>query len=334
MFRAPVSSIGRAYDAEIGYPRLNQRQINNDRVIAIVGPTAAGKTALAVRMAGSIAAEVVSADSRQVYRHMDIGTAKPTAKERGTVVHHLIDIVDPDDGFSLGQYVGEARAAIRNVNSRGHTPLLVGGTGQYVTAVLEGWDVPAVPPDPELRRRLQIQLERQGIGSLVDELRRIDSSGLENVDQRNPRRVMRAIERAVAGHPGVNRDSRAAPWFTSKVIGLSADRSILFDMADRRFDDMMASGFLGEVEGLLSAGFSPKLPSMSGIGYSELIDHLLAGTDLVDSVQKSKFRTHRFIRRQAGWFRSDDERIRWFDVRDFDAAVDYAQSWLRQSETS
>ena len=304
------------------------------RLVAIVGPTAVGKTDMALRLAQRIPAEVVGADSRQVYRYMDIGTAKPSLEERALVPHHIVDIIDPDDEFSLGQYIPCAIQSIRNANEAGKLPLLVGGTGQYVTALLEGWRVPPVPPDVELRSRLEAVFQTDGLDPLVEELKNADPSALEYVDLRNPRRVIRAIERAASGHALGAQPRRTAPEFDLLVIGLGSERAQLYARADRRFDSMMANGFLSEVEALLDAGYAPELPALSGIGYSELVDHLVNGADLRDAVQRAKYRTHRYIRQQSNWFRPSDRRINWFDVSELGAAIEFAQTWIESPEAS
>lgn len=308
---------------------MSSRAPGRDRLLAIVGPTASGKTGLAMRIADALPAEIIGADSRQVYRRMDIGTAKPTPAELAAVPHHLVNVVDPDDGFSLRQYIFVAKQAIQNVNSMGNLPILVGGTGQYVMAILEGWRVPTAPPDAELRRRL----ESRGLGSLVAKLRDMDANAADEIDLRNPRRVIRAIERASVGHPASERARRAPPDFDAAIIGLTAPRQRLYERADRRFDEMIESGFVEEVRTLLDAGYGPELPAMSGIGYSEIADHLLNGAELSEAAQRAKYRTHRYIRQQANWYRADDDRIRWFDLDEVDAAAEYAIRWA-ESHTS
>ena len=305
---------------------------SRDRLVAIVGPTAVGKTELAMKLAQHVSVEIVGADSRQVYRYMDIGTAKPSPEERALVTHHLVDIIDPRDEFSLERYISSAKQAITNANGIGNVPILVGGTGQYIKALLEGWTVPSVPPDSHLRSRLEADLAASGIDRLVAELRNVDPAALEAVDIKNPRRLIRAIERALAGHPWGAHPSKVAPNFDSVVIGLSYDRTQLYARADLRLDAMMTNGFLAEVEGLLDAGYAPELPAMSGIGYSELVDHLLNGADLQVVVQRAKYRTHRYIRQQFNWFRASDTRINWFEKCDTDAAIEYALSWIESSE--
>ena len=275
----------------------------SDRLIAIVGPTASGKTELAMRLAQCIPSEVIGADSRQVYRHMDIGTAKPSTEERELVPHHLVDIISPSDDFSLGEYLKRATVAYQIVKGRDKVPLVVGGTGQYVMALLEGWKVPGIAPDHKLRARLEDDLVTNGLDCLLDELRNLDAAAWESVDRMNPRRVIRAIERAKAGHRWGEQPSREKPQFEAIAIGISGDRSELHARADLRFDQMMKEGFLDEVRRLLEAGFGPELPAMSGIGYSELAEHILNGTDLQLAIQRAKFRSHRYIRQQSNWFK-------------------------------
>lgn len=303
----------------------------SDRLFAIVGPTAAGKTELAMRLSQHIPVEVIGADSRQVYRHMDIGTAKPSSADRDRVPHHIVDIIDLNDDFSLGRYIQLANIAIKNAKHRGNVPLLVGGTGQYVMAVLEGWNVPSIAPDPELRARLEGDLVTKGLESLLGELRDLDAVAWGAVDQKNPRRVMRAIERARSGHRMGKQLPRKKPRFEATVIGISGERADLHARADQRLNLMMELGFLDEVEWLLEAGYGPQLPAMSGIGYSELADHILNGTDLEVAVQRAKYRTHRYIRQQSNWFKASDERITWFDLTAIEEAVDFARAGLVES---
>ena len=281
-----------------------------------------------MKIAQVVPVEIVSADSRQVYRYMDIGTAKPSREERAEVPHHLVDIIEPDDEFSLREYIYHAKEAIKIAKRHGNVPLLVGGTGQYVMALLEGWNVPPVPPDPAVRTRLETQLATDGLQPLLDELRDLDPAGLNAVDQKNPRRVIRAIERASAGYLWGAQPNSEEPSFESLMIGIGADRADLYARADGRLDSMMANGFLKEVEWLLNAGYSPELPAMSGIGYGELVDHLMKGTDLQAAVQRAKNRTHRYIRQQSNWFKASDTRIKWFEAPEADAGIPYAQEWL------
>ena len=298
------------------------------RLLAIVGPTAVGKTELALKVAERLPVEIISADSRQVYRRMDIGSAKPTPDQLRAVSHHMVDIIWPDADFSLAEFVSDARNIIQSVNLAGRTPVLAGGTGQYVMAVLEGWNVPSVPPNPDLRRELEITLESDGIAALIDRLRESDPEALDSVDVRNPRRVIRAIEIATAGKGGRVAPRRSEPGFDALVIGLNMERSALYECADARVDRMMEDGFLDEVGSLLALGYGPDLPSMSAIGYHELSDHLLNGADLSEVVQKIKYRTRNYIRRQSNWFKRDDPRIRWFEPSEMDSAIELMMDWI------
>ena len=301
------------------------------RLLAIVGPTAVGKTELAMKIAAHVDVEIVGADSRQVYRHMDIGTAKPTQAQLATVPHHLINIIDPDDDFSLGMFLDLSKKVILNTNIAAKCPLLVGGTGQYVTALIENWNVPLVPPDPVLRRELDDLLESQGIDGLLSRLRSLDPDSLERVDVANPRRVIRAIEVAAASGSTQDIPRRLEPWFEFAAIGLGMERAALYDRADDRVDRMMDAGFLDEVERLIAMGYHPDLSSMSGIGYHELAEHLLDGADLSDAIQRTKYRTHRYIRQQLNWFRSDDPRIHWFKPTQLDSAIEYAVKLITEN---
>jgi tRNA dimethylallyltransferase len=283
------------------------------RLIAIVGPTATGKSALAVDLAEQLSGEVVNADSRLVYRGMDIGTAKPSPEERARAPHHLIDVRNPDEDFSLAEYLCEARAALDGVWQRDRFAVLVGGTGQYVWALLEGWQVPQVPPDPALRAELLARAEREGGQALAEELARLDPQAAASIDPCNLRRVIRALE--VCGKTGrrfSDLQERTAPDFEALVIGLQLPRDQLYERIDQRVDEMFCAGFVDEVKTLRAAGYNRELPSMSSIGYGEVNQLLDGELSLGAGVQHTKLRTHRLARRQQAWFRPDDQRISWF----------------------
>jgi tRNA dimethylallyltransferase len=278
------------------------------RLIAIVGATATGKTRLAVDLARELEGEIVGADSRQVYGGMDIGTAKPTAEEQAAARHHLIDVVDPDEAFSLGRWLELANEALEDIWSRGKQPLLVGGTGQYVWALLDGWRVPRVPPDDGLRA----ELEARAPAELVEELRRVDPEANEFVDPRNVRRVVRALEVYHAtGKPFSYWRTKEPPAFELLVIGLRLSRDALYGRIDERVEAMFAAGLLDEVRGLLAGGFSRELPSMSGIGYREACEHLAGEIDRGTAIERTKTGTHRLARHQNSWFKQSDPRIHW-----------------------
>jgi tRNA dimethylallyltransferase len=277
-------------------------------LLVIVGPTAAGKTALALALAAHTAVEVVSADSRTVYRWMDIGTAKPSLAERALVAHHLLDVADPDELYTLADYQAQALAAIARIVARGRVPLLVGGAGLYVSAVCDGLRLPAVAPDVEFRARC----EQQSLSALVAELERVDPQTAARIDRQNPRRVIRALEvHHVTGVPfSAWQEHRHELPFRPVFIGLDVDRGELYRRIDTRIDHWLASGFLEEVRGLLARGYSTTLPAMSGIGYRELAQVVLQEVPLAEATQRIKNATHAYARRQMTWFRRD-QRITW-----------------------
>ena len=285
------------------------------RLIVVIGPTAVGKTALAISLAQRFDGEIVNADSRQVYLGMDIGTAKPTLAEQEAAPHHLIDFRSPDEPISLGEYLPMARGCIADIIDRGRLPILCGGTGQYVWALLEGWQVPQVPPDPVYRDSLERRLAEEGEESLWRELVERDPERAAAIDRNNSRRVMRALEILNASGGHTRAAARAAePPYDSLVIGLTAARSILYDRIDARFDDMMERGLLGEAQQLSNSGFVLGDGPLSGVGYSQLGQYLVGDLSLDEAVQRSKTQTHRLVRRQYTWFKPTDERIMWLDA--------------------
>jgi tRNA dimethylallyltransferase len=282
-------------------------------LIIILGPTGIGKTALGVAIARALNGEIIGADSRQVYRFMDIGTGKPDTEQLAAVPHHLLDVVTPDDNLTLSRYQKLAYAAIDAVHTRGKLPLLVGGTGQYLTAVVEGWSIPEVPPDETLRAELEAFASEHGVEALHARLGQIDSESAVNIDHRNLRRVIRAIEvTTLTGQKFSALQRKNPPPYRMLHIGLTMPtREQVYARADARVDTMMAAGFLDEVRRLLEMGYARTLPSMSGLGYSQLAAHLLDGASLHEMITKTKYDTHDFIRRQYTWFRGHDLGTLW-----------------------
>jgi tRNA dimethylallyltransferase len=279
-------------------------------LIAILGPTAVGKTALSVRLAEEFRGEIVSADSRQVYRGMDIGTAKPTADEQHRVRHHLLDVVDPDETFTLSEYQHHAYAAIADIHARGRVPFLVGGSGLYVRAVLEGLTIPRVAPDHARRK----ELEREDVAALYARLRQIDPVAAEKIDPRNKRRVIRAIEVCeTTGKPISAQQKRVEPNYRVLRIGLTLPREELYRRINARVDQMIAAGLIDEVRGLLDR-YSADVPAMSGLGYRQIEIYLRGSVALDEAVRLLKRDTRRFVHHQYSWFRLDDARICWFDL--------------------
>ena len=283
-------------------------------MIAIVGPTAVGKSELALHLAQYFPLEIISADSRQVYRYMDIGTNKPTWAERASVPHHVIDVVEPDEDFSLAMYHQLAIEALKAIQQKGKLPVLVGGSGLYVWSLVEGWKIPQVTPNQELRRRLEARAEQEGSQSLYQELQDIDPSAAAKISPRNIRRVIRALEIYHAtGQLLSQLQRKESPGFPILLIGLTQERSGLYRKIDWRVDKMIQRGLVEEVEQLLKKGYSSSLPSMSGIGYKQIGQFLRGEMTLPQSIDKIKYETHRLARHQYAWFRLSDSRIHWFD---------------------
>ncbi len=287
-----------------------------NHLVVIVGPTGTGKSQLAVRLAQAFNGEIVSADSRQIYRYMDIGTAKPTSQELSLVTHHLVNIVDPDEDFSLAQYQGLADAAITDIQQRHKLPLLVGGSGLYVWSLVEGWWIPRVPPDPEFRRNLEEKVATGGNEELYYELKQADPVAAQRIDPRNVRRVIRALEvQRSARVPFSQLQHKKTPPFNALVIGLTTDRGELYRRIDSRVDEMVRQGLVEETQQLVNMGYHFKLPAMSGIGYKQIGKFIRGELSLTAAIQQIKFETHRLVRHQYGWFRLTDKRIQWFDIQ-------------------
>ncbi len=282
-------------------------------LVAVVGPTAVGKTDLAVVLGPEVHAEVISADSRQFYRMMDIGTAKPTPEELNAVPHHLIDIADPDETVGLARFLGLARAAIDDVHARGKVPFVVGGTGQYVRGLLKGWQVPEVAPDPDLRATLERQAEADP-QALWERLMALDPDAAEFIHPHNLRRVIRALEVCLkSGRPFSEQRRRQPPPYRILQLGLTMEREALYARADARVEAMLAAGLLQEVSQLLDAGYGWELPAMSGLGYIQFQPYFEGGATLEEVVERIQLDTHDFIRRQYTWFRPNSPKIEWFD---------------------
>jgi tRNA dimethylallyltransferase len=300
-------------------------------LIVIVGPTAVGKSALAVELCEQFEGEVVSADSRQIYRSLDIGTAKPTPRQRSRVPHHLVDLIAPDRKLSLAEYQELAYQAIDDMHARGRLPFLVGGTGQYVRAVVEGWTIPRVPPQPCFRRKMQEQSPQ----ALHAQLAEVDPTAAARIDPRNVRRVIRALEvYEITGQPITEAQKKRPPPYRILQLGLTMERQALYERADVRIERMIGAGLLDEVRHLLAQGYGPDLSAMSGIGYAEMVKYLREEITLEEAVRRVKANTRRFIRHQYNWFRPDDPRIHWIDQGPgmVERAAAIVRGWLRRVE--
>jgi tRNA dimethylallyltransferase len=288
-------------------------------VIGIVGPTASGKSALAMRVAERLGGEIVSADSRQVYRTMDIGTAKPSAEERARVRHHLIDVADPGERYDVLRYQRDARAALAEMRARGRAALVVGGTGLYVRALLDGLDLASLPHDPSLRMRL----EADDPATLHDRLRAVDPDAAARVDPRNRRRLVRYLEVAtIVGGPVSRARGVSIPALR---IGLRPPREILVAAIERRVREMVSAGVLDETRVLVARGIDPRLPSMSAHGYVHWAAHLRGEVDLETAIALTARDVRAYSRRQMTWFRRDAA-IRWFDPTVTDPLEDIVEA--------
>ncbi|MBN2117501.1 MAG: tRNA (adenosine(37)-N6)-dimethylallyltransferase MiaA [Anaerolineales bacterium] len=299
-------------------------------LILIVGPTAVGKTELAIQLAELLDGEIVSADSRLFYRGMDIGTAKPTRAEQRRVPHHLIDIANPDEILSLAVFQQKAHEAIADIHTRNKIPFLVGGTGQYIRAVTEGWSPPKVKPDERLREELEKKKEERGEYWLHERLRALDPETAQKIDARNFRRTVRALEVILTtGRKFSEQRGQSESPYHLLPIGLTRPRPELYARVDRRIEEMFANGFIVEVKRLLEAGYSPSLPTMSAIGYRECIR--VVNGELNEEQAKAEIRraTRVFVRRQANWFKESDPHIRWFNVEE--GIVEEIEAYLLHS---
>jgi tRNA dimethylallyltransferase len=303
-------------------------------VVVILGPTAVGKTHLSLEIASRLKGEIVSVDSRLIYRGMDIGTAKPTLEQRQRVPHHMIDIADPDEDWSLARFRQVALEVIEAVHGRGHLPLMVGGTGQYITAILEGWNPPPKPSDATLRKELESFAAKQGRAALHKRLEKVDPVAAKRIHENNLRRVIRALEiYHTTGIPSSELRKKEPPAFRSLRVGLTLPREILYERIDTRIDEMIQAGFQAEVERLLEQGYAPELPSMSAIGYEQMTRVISQEISLEDAVIEMRRLTRQFVRRQANWFKPDDPQIHWFDMRQEDvqdSIRDLILDWLRK----
>jgi tRNA dimethylallyltransferase len=287
-------------------------------LVVIAGPTATGKTALALALADRLRpnweSEVISADARQIYHLMDIATAKPTPAERARLSHHLLDVVWPDETLTLAEYQRMANAAISDIWAQGRLPMLVGGAGLYIRAVVNGLAIPEVAPQPTLRADLEALLEAEGVAALHARLAALDPETAARIDARNPRRLIRALEVClITGRPFSEQLGARPTPYRPLLFGLNMDRDALYARADARIDTMRAAGLVAETEALLARGYSLELPAMSSLGYREVGAYLRGETTLDEAFTRFKQATHGYIRRQLTWFRRD-ERIVWLDA--------------------
>jgi tRNA dimethylallyltransferase len=316
--------------------QINSKPKPSKPLVVIVGPTAVGKTELSLQLAERLGGEIISADSRLFYRYMDIGTAKPALVERERVVHHLIDVSDPDQTWSLAMFQEAARRAICDIHRGGCLPFLVGGTGQYIRAVIEEWDIPKVKPDPRLRQSLENWVGEIGPSALHDRLAVVDPQAAQSIDARNIRRTIRALEVILtSGKRFSSQVGKKVSPYDLLQVGLIRPRDQLYQRIDERIRGMLEAGLIEEVQRLLDRGYSPNLPTMTAIGYGEIVAYLQGEMSLAEAVTLIKRRTRIFVRRQANWFKRDDVNIHWFDLDQYSSQQEslteieaLIQAWL------
>ena len=303
-------------------------------LIVLVGPTAVGKTNFSIKLAQKLGAEIISADSRYFYKGMDIGTAKPSSLEMEGVPHHLIDVSDPDQTWSLAEFQKTTLEIISKIHSRNRIPLLVGGTGQYIKCIVEGWEMPVQARDDRLREILENEAKIKGDGFLYSYLEKVDPKSAAIIDARNIRRTLRAIEVILrTGQRFSDQRKITTSPFSRKIIGLIRDRGDLYCRIDQRIENMISGGLIQEVEKLLKSGYSALTPSMSAIGYREICSFINGEISLEEASIIMKRNTRQFVRRQANWFKENDPNIKWINAEEIEVndVIDYiyaSEGWL------
>ena len=307
-------------------------------ILVICGPTASGKTALSVALAKAFGGEVVSADSMQIYRRMDVGTAKPTREEMGEVPHHMIDVADPEENFSVARYVSQAVPIVDDILARGKLPIVAGGTGLYIDNLIAGREFAPFEEDSGLRETLQNRVLAEGLPVLLEELRRVDPQAAERLHPTDEKRIIRALEvylstgKTITQH---NEETRSIPnRYAPLTIALNfADRTHLWQRIDRRVDEMMENGLEEEVRALLASGVPAHCTAMQAIGYKEMAAAIEEGRPIGEGAEEVKLRSRQYAKRQLTWFRrnKDAHWINWEEKPDFSAALQVSTELIRSS---
>ncbi len=286
-------------------------------ILTIVGPTAVGKTEIAMKIATRLSGEIISADSRQIYKYLDIGTAKPTEEQRRRLRFHLIDFIEPDDNYSCGQFARDAEEKIKEICKRNKTPIVCGGTGLYIRALFHPLDV-LPQSNSETKDRLRAMLEQQGIEHMYNELRRIDPDWAERISPQDKQRILRGIEvYEIAGKPLTKMMGKRIrhPTLQPHYIGMRLPREDLYSRINQRFDKMLEAGLVGETESLLKRGFKAQSSALRTIGYKEIVGYLQGSMSLETAVDRAKRRTRNYAKRQLTWF-NKIARLLWYDSDD------------------
>ena len=282
-------------------------------ILIVVGPTGIGKSDFSISIAKDINAEIINADSRLVYKHFNIGTAKPNATQLKTTKHHLIDILKPQENFNISQFLDLVKEKTEEILSRKKIPIIVGGSGQYIKAILDDWTISKVPPNKLLREELEEKIKLFGPEFAYKFLKKIDPLRAKQIDPSNHRRIIRAIEIHESGQS----DSTSFPLFKSYskiTIGLTLERKLLYSRIDNRVDKMIEAGWIDEIKYLIKNNIQDQQSAMSSVGYKELYEYLTEGKEsLADVIQKIKFKTHKLVRTQYNWFKLSDKNIKWFE---------------------
>ncbi|HRY90807.1 MAG TPA: tRNA (adenosine(37)-N6)-dimethylallyltransferase MiaA [Candidatus Gracilibacteria bacterium] len=290
------------------------RQLGRPPLIVVLGPTASGKTALSIKIAKAFDGEVVSADSRQIYKHMDIGTEKVTEAEKEGIPHYLIDVVSPNEDFSLAEYKRAALKVIGEILRRRKVPILCGGTGLYINAIVDNYQIPHVPPQFDLRQELARYCEQHGVLALHDLLKERDPEAAAKIHPNNVRYVIRALEINLSGGDK-KREEKGDQMFNVFSVGVDWPREDLYDRINRRVDSQLDRGLLNEVKTLMMRGYGSDLPSLTSIGYAEIISYLKGETDLQSALENIKKNTRNYAKRQLTWFRHN-QGVRWITPGD------------------
>lgn len=287
------------------------------KLIILLGPTASGKTSIAIQLARALETEIISADSRYLYRQMNIGTAKPSAEELSLVRHHMVNCADLDQPWSIGEYKSKAEELIIDLNNAGKIPIMVGGTGQYIRAFIQNWQIPELEADHQLRDAIEAVGHEQGFEKLHQQLAILDPEAAKIIDWRNHRRTVRALEVILStGQKFSQQRKSGESMYDLLLFGLRWERAELYQRIDQRIESMIADGFVEEVEDLIDKGYKADLMKMGVIGYSELISHLDGEISLDEAIMLIKRNTRKYVRRQANWFKPDDPDINWLDAKD------------------
>jgi len=306
-------------------------QMKEISVVVIVGPTASGKSSLALDLAEEFDGEIVTADSMQIYRFMDIGTAKPTAEERRRAPHHLIDMVCPDEEYTVARYRDAAAAAINDIHSRGRLIILAGGSGLYIRALTKGlFEGP--PANPALRSQFEEIEERMGRGHLHTMLKEVDPSLADSIHPHNRVRIIRALEVAALTKQPLSRHHEEHDFgerpYRLLTIGLTMERGLLYRRIEGRVDSMIEEGLEGEVRGLLARGYSPSLKSMGSLGYKEMAAFIGGSSSREEAIGEIKKKTRNYAKRQLTWFRRDED-IEWFAIGERDVIREKVEGFLQ-----